>query len=80
MKHTYKTSGVCSRSIEFELDDDIIKDVKFIGGCNGSLSAVSALVTGKKVSEVTDILETIGCGSRGTSCPAQLAKALKQVQ
>lgn len=74
----YKTRGTCSRSIEVELDGDIIKSVHFVGGCNGNTKGLSALVTGMKAQDVIDRLEGTDCEGRGTSCPDQLAKALRQ--
>lgn len=76
--YTYKPKGVCSRQIDIELENGIIKDVKFHGGCNGNTQGIAALVIGQKPEEVIDKLSTIECGIRGTSCPAQLAIALKQ--
>lgn len=73
----YKTKGVCSQEIRFELDGDTIKHVEFIGGCSGNTQGVSRLVQGMKVSEAVKRLEGIQCGFRPTSCPDQLAKALK---
>ncbi len=78
MKFTYKTNGVCSRSIEIEIENNILKNVKYEGGCNGNLQGISALVKGLEVDEVIEKLENIRCGFKGTSCPAQLALALKQ--
>lgn len=75
---TYKTSGVCSRQIEVELDGDIIKSVRFVGGCSGNTKGVATLVVGQKASEVIEKLKGIDCNGRGTSCPAQLAIALEQ--
>lgn len=77
MKYTYIPHGVCSRMIELEIEDDVIKDCKFIGGCNGNLQGISKLVTGMEIDEAVDKLEGIDCAGRGTSCPDQLAKALK---
>ena len=77
MKFTYKTSGVCSRSIDIEVEDNIVKDVSFVGGCNGNLKGIGALVRGMNIDEVIDKLENIKCGFKNTSCPAQLANALK---
>ena len=74
---TYKTSGVCSRTIDFEIENGIIKDVKFNGGCTGNTSGVAALAKGRSVDEVIALLEGIQCRA-GTSCPDQFAKALKQ--
>lgn len=79
MTFTYKTNGTCSRSIEIEInDDETIESVKFFGGCNGNLQGISALVKGKKVDEVIDVLSGIKCGFKSTSCPDQLAEALKK--
>lgn len=77
MKFTYKTSGVCSRSIDIEVEDNIVKDVSFVGGCNGNLKGIGALVSGMNIDDVIDKLENIKCGIKNTSCPAQLANALK---
>lgn len=77
---TYKTSGVCSREIDFEIDPEttIIKNVQFQGGCDGNTSGLSRLVIGMKVDDVIKKLEGIRCGFKSTSCPDQLAKALKE--
>ena len=74
----YKPTGVCSKEINIELDGDVIKSVKFTGGCSGNTQCVAALVAGMKVSDAISRLEGIRCGIRETSCPDQLAKALKQ--
>lgn len=74
----YKPTGVCSKEIDIELDGDVIKSVKFTGGCSGNTQGVAALVAGMKVSDAISRLEGIRCGIRETSCPDQLAKALKQ--
>ena len=74
----YKPTGVCSKEINIELDGDVIKSVKFTGGCTGNTQGVAALVAGMKVSDAISRLEGIRCGIRETSCPDQLAKALKQ--
>lgn len=74
---SYTPKGVCSRKIDIEVDGDIVKSVRFTGGCNGNTQGISSLVAGMKVSDVISRLENIDCGGRGTSCPAQLAKALK---
>lgn len=73
----YKTHGVCSQEIRFELDGDIIKKVEFIGGCSGNTQGVARLVEGMKKDEAIARLEGIRCGFRPTSCPDQLASALK---
>ena len=75
---TYTPYGVCSRRIDIVLDGDTVKNVRFTGGCNGNTQGISALVAGMKVDEVIKRLENIDCGGRGTSCPAQLAKALRE--
>jgi len=74
----YKTSGTCSAAIDFEVEDGIVKNVKFIGGCNGNTQGISKLVEGMPVDEVISRLEGIKCGFKSTSCPDQLAKALKE--
>lgn len=74
----YKTRGVCSRMIHVTVEDDIVTEVKFFGGCNGNTQGVAALVKGMTVDEVIKRLDGIDCGGRGTSCPAQLANALKE--
>lgn len=77
MKYTYYPEGVCSRQIDLEITDDIITNVKFTGGCNGNLQGISALLKGMDVDEAISKCEGILCGSKGTSCPDQLAKALR---
>ncbi len=79
MKFTYITSGVCSRSIDIEVEDGILVDVSYTGGCNGNLKGISNLVKGMKVEDVIEKLENIKCGWKNTSCPAQLAEALKEI-
>lgn len=78
MDYTYKTSGTCSREINFSVEDGIITKVQFVGGCNGNTQGVARLCLGRKVEDVISTLEGIKCGPRPTSCPDQLAKALKQ--
>ena len=80
MKFTYKTNGVCSRSIDIEIEDNTVKGVSFYGGCNGNLKGIAALVEGMKIDDVIERLEDIKCGFKNTSCPAQLAEALKGYQ
>ncbi len=81
MTYNYKTRGTCSRQITIDLNDDqTINSVSFLGGCNGNLQGISALVKGKKIDEVINILKGIDCNMRGTSCPDQLAKALEQIK
>ena len=74
----YRTRGVCSQLIHFELDGDVVKNVQFLGGCHGNLQGISHLVNGMKVDDVIARLEGIRCGNKQTSCPDQLACALKQ--
>ncbi len=76
MSFVYKTQGTCSSQIEFELEGNIVKNVKFYGGCNGNLKGISALVEGMTVEEVQQKLAGITCGFKRTSCPDQLAKAV----
>jgi len=71
--------GVCSRNIKIEVEDNIIKEVSFKGGCNGNLQGISSLVKGRKVDEVIPLLKGIKCGFKNTSCPDQLAKALEKM-
>ncbi|MEG2353470.1 MAG: TIGR03905 family TSCPD domain-containing protein [Clostridium sp.] len=75
--YTYKPSGVCSKEISFDVKDNKIKDVSFIGGCSGNLQGVSRLLSGLTVTEAIDKLEGITCGSKNTSCPDQFVQALK---
>lgn len=77
MKYTYTTRGVCSVQVEFEINDGIVSNVKFTRGCSGNTQGVGALCEGMNATEVIDRLEGIDCGGRGTSCPDQLAKAIK---
>lgn len=75
----YKTKGVCSQAIEFEMDDNKkIHNVKFIGGCSGNTQGVASLVEGMDAEEVIRRLEGIRCGMRPTSCPDQLSKAIRE--
>ena len=78
MQYTYKTSGTCSREIVFEIEDGKIHNLFFIGGCNGNLQGIGKLVEGMSVEEVIARVEGISCGGRPTSCPDQLAQALKK--
>jgi len=74
----FKTSGVCAKEINFSIDSGIIKKVSFLGGCNGNLKGMGLLLEGMKVEDVISKLEGTKCGPRETSCPDQLAKALKE--
>ncbi len=78
MTYTYKTQGTCSRKITFTLEDGIVKNVSFEGGCNGNLKGISALVEGRPAEEVIASVSGITCGFKSTSCPDQLAKALHE--
>ena len=80
MDHEYKTKGVCSRKINFSVEDGKVCKVKFDGGCNGNGKGVAALVEGMDVAEAIRRMEGIKCGMKKTSCPDQLAQALKQTQ
>ena len=77
MQYEYKTKGTCSRSILFDIEDGKVKNVQFIGGCNGNLKGIGALVEGMNVQDVISRVEGIQCGMKSTSCPDQLAQALK---
>lgn len=76
MIYTYKTKGTCSTEINFEINDGIISNVSFKGGCNGNLKAISKLIEGKNAADVADILKGNTCGPRKTSCADQLAQAI----
>ena len=78
MQYTYIPKGVCSRKIDLEITDGIITSVTFLGGCHGNSQGVSRLVEGYEVQEAIRRLEGINCMGKGTSCPDQLAKALKE--
>ncbi|MBO6014199.1 MAG: TIGR03905 family TSCPD domain-containing protein [Oscillospiraceae bacterium] len=77
---TYRTKGTCSQLIEVETEENTIRKVRFTGGCNGNLKGISRLVEGMDIDEAISRLEGIRCGSKSTSCPDQLAKALKQMK
>lgn len=78
MKYTYRTKGTCSRSITFDIEDGVVRNVQFEGGCNGNLKGIGAIVDGMKVENVIDKLSGIRCGFKSTSCPDQLAQALME--
>lgn len=78
MTFTYRPKGVCSQLMEIEIEDDIVKSLKVHGGCSGNLQGISRLVEGMTVDEVIARLDGIRCGFKSTSCPDQLAQALKQ--
>ena len=74
----YTPKGVCSRKIEIDIENGIINKVRFVGGCNGNTQGISKLVEGMKAEDGISRLEGVNCNGRGTSCPDQLAKALKE--
>ena len=78
MRYSYKPSGVCASRIDFEIVNNIIKDMRVIGGCPGNSLGVRALCIGKDIDQVIDKLKGIKCGFRDTSCPDQITKALEQ--
>ena len=78
--YDYIPRGVCSRQISVELDGDTVKNVSFVGGCDGNLKGISKLVRGMKVDDVVRLLEGNTCGRRPTSCPDQLTRALREAQ
>lgn len=80
MEISYTTQGTCSTRIEVEVEDGIVKNVRYTGGCNGNLQGISALVKGMSVEEVIARLEGIRCGNKITSCPDQLCKALRSMK
>lgn len=80
MTYTYKPKGVCSMQIQFDLDNDIVSNVKFTGGCSGNTQGVAKLAEGRSAAELISALEGIRCGFKGTSCPDQLAQAIKSVR
>ena len=78
MTYRFKTKGTCSGQIDIELENGIIENVVFYGGCNGNLKGISALVKGKKAEDVIPLIKGIKCGFKSTSCPDQLAIALTE--
>lgn len=78
MHYKYKTHGTCSIQIEFDINGDVITNVKFLGGCPGNLAAISRVVEGKTVKQIEEWFKDIKCGSKPTSCSAQLAKAVRE--
>jgi uncharacterized protein (TIGR03905 family) len=80
MQYEYQTNGTCSRSILFDVEEGKVKNVQFIGGCNGNLKGIGLLVEGMDIDEVISRVEGIHCGMKSTSCPDQLAQALKMAK
>ena len=79
MRYTCKVSGVCSRTVSFDLDENnIVSNVEFLGGCNGNLQGIARLSEGRPAEELVDLLEGVHCGFKPTSCPDQLASALRR--
>lgn len=78
MKYSYTPYGVCSRKIDIDIEDGIIKDCRFTGGCNGNTTGVATLVKGMNAEEAVKKLKGIDCNGRGTSCPDQLALAIEE--
>lgn len=76
MKYTYRTKGTCSSAISFDIEDGILKNVKFDGGCNGNLKAIGKLVEGKDAKEIAELLRGNTCGFKNTSCADQLSRAI----
>ena len=80
MKFEYKTKGTCSQMIFFEIEDNKVHNVSFMGGCNGNLQGIGKLVEGMDIDEVIQRIDGIHCGPKPTSCPDQLATALKKAK
>lgn len=78
MHYTYKTKGTCSTEINFDIDNDIITNIKFTGGCDGNLKAIAKLVNGKSVDEIESTLKGNLCRTKDTSCADQLAQAVRE--
>lgn len=80
MHKTYIPQGVCSKQIDFDIEEGKIHNLSFVGGCNGNLKGISALVEGQDIDSIKEKLKDIKCGFKNTSCPAQLAKALEEIK
>ncbi len=80
MQYEYKTHGVCASKILFEINDNIVSHIRFIGGCNGNTQGISLLAEGMSVDEVISRLKGVRCGMKSTSCPDQLAAALTEAR
>ena len=78
MQHIYQPTGICPKLIAFEIEDNIVTDIRFKGGCNGNLKAITTLINGMTVDEIESKLKDIRCGNKNTSCMHQLCIALKQ--
>ena len=77
MKYDFSPKGVCARRLEFELDGDIVKNVRFMGGCNGNLKAIGKLTEGMDAERLVSLLSGNTCGGKGTSCADQLSRAVR---
>ena len=75
----YNTKGICAARVEFDIEDGVVKNISFLGGCDGNLQGISQLVRGRKVEDVIDLLAGIRCGFKETSCPDQLARGLAAI-
>lgn len=80
MTYEFTPQGVCSQKMIIEVEDGILKDLKVFGGCNGNLKGISSLVKGMKIDDIISRLDGIRCGMKNTSCPDQLAQALKEIR
>jgi uncharacterized protein (TIGR03905 family) len=80
MTYDFQTQGTCSKAIRITEEDGVIKEVRFLGGCPGNTQGVARLVEGRRADEVISLLEGIRCGAKNTSCPDQLARALKEMR
>lgn len=80
MKYVYNTSGTCCKQFGIEVENNKLINLEFVGGCNGNLQGISALVKGMNIDEIIERIGGIKCGSRATSCPDQLSKALRQIK
>lgn len=78
MNYTHMNRGTCSRAVSFDINDGIVTNIQFVGGCNGNTQGVAALAEGMKAEDIIAKCEGIDCNGRGTSCPDQLAKAVKE--
>ncbi|AYF53261.1 hypothetical protein Z959_09825 [Clostridium novyi B str. ATCC 27606] len=78
--YTYNPKGVCSKEISFEIENNKLKNISFVGGCDGNLKGISSLVDGMDIDTVIKKLRGINCRGKGTSCPDQLAKALEEIK
>jgi len=77
MRYSYQTQGTCSQQIDFDLDGDTVRNIEFYGCCNGNLKGISILCDGMTVDEIEDKLKGVQCGYKPTSCPDQLARAVR---